>query len=302
MFFLHYFTKTKEVSTLRFSEKHISDDYGHVTIRAYHSSVQPGDRGYREHHHTECELSLFLAGNGVYAVGEQRYEFSAGDVFLFGSNEAHCITSVQSDLDLLNFQFEPRILWEHPENAELLSLFTARNKHYQHRIAQNDRSLNGILLSLEGEIEKKATGYAVQVKYLLFSALIHIMRQYDYIDTKRAVNAPSAATGSLSRAIHYINEHLDGRLTLKEIAEVACMTPTYFSAVFKKFNGVSPWEYITIKRVEKAVEMLKATELTKLEIAERCGFSSSSNFYKSFFQVTGKRPSDYVFAREPGKR
>ena len=66
------------------------------------------------------------------------------------------------------------------------------------------------------------------------------------------------------------------------------MAETYFSSVFKKFNGISPWEYITIKRVENAVELIKNTNMTKLEIAEKCGFSSSSNFYKAFFNITGK--------------
>ena len=57
-------------------------------------------------------------------------------------------------------------------------------------------------------------------------------------------------------------------------------------------NSVSVWEYIKIKRVEKAVGLLKTTDLTKLDIAERCGFSSSSNFYKAFKNVTGKTPSE----------
>jgi hypothetical protein len=35
-------------------------------------------------------------------------------------------------------------------------------------------------------------------------------------------------------------------------------------------------------------------DLMKLEVAERCGFSSSSNFYKIFFAITGKTPSDYT--------
>jgi AraC-like DNA-binding protein len=39
--------------------------------------------------------------------------------------------------------------------------------------------------------------------------------------------------------------------------------------------------------------MLKSTDMTKLEIAQRCGFSSSSNFYKAFVSVTGKKPNDY---------
>ena len=44
------------------------------------------------------------------------------------------------------------------------------------------------------------------------------------------------------------------------------MTPTYFSSVFKKFNGLSLWDDITIKRVEKAIQILKTTDMIKLEI------------------------------------
>jgi AraC-like DNA-binding protein len=51
---------------------------------------------------------------------------------------------------------------------------------------------------------------------------------------------------------------------------------------------------LNIKRVEKAIEILKSENVSKLEIAERCGFVSSSNFYKTFFAITGKQPSSYV--------
>ena len=95
-------------------------------------------------------------------------------------------------------------------------------------------------------------------------------------------------------SIDYIQEHLDSKLTLEELAEIACLSPTYFSYVFKKFNGVTLWKYINIKRVERAIDLLKNEKITKLEIAERCGFSSSSNFYKIFISVTGKKPSYFT--------
>ena len=92
----------------------------------------------------------------------------------------------------------------------------------------------------------------------------------------------------------YIQKNLDTRLTLAELASVACLSPNYFSYVFKKYNGISLWEYIAIKRVERAVEMLKTQKLTKLEIAEKCGFASASHFYKCFSAVTGKHPGDFT--------
>ena len=112
--------------------------------------------------------------------------------------------------------------------------------------------------------------------------------------------------GEFAKLIAYAKARIDGRVPLLvgcgsnstehtlELADIACLSPTYFSSVFKKFNGISLWEYISIKRVERAVDMLKNEKITKLEVAERCGFSSSSNFYKTFTAITGKRPGDFT--------
>ncbi len=279
---------------MRVNEHILKDAYDRVIIKSYRSVLTPQTREYREHHHTECELSIFLAGSGVYAVHGKSYDFTAGDVFLFGSNEPHCITEIHEDMTLLNVHFESKLLWERTESTELLNLFAARGKNFSHKSPAGDMLLSERLMELEKELTEQKSCCVVTAKYLLFSILVHIIRHYDYIDPERTITSHSSLTHSLKDAIYYINEHLDGKLTLKEIAEVACMTPTYFSSVFKKFNGISPWEYITIKRVERAIEMLKTTDMTKLEIAERCGFSSSSNFYKAFLHITGKQPGYFA--------
>ena len=279
---------------MRCNENLLTNAYGKSILRSYHSMLSPGKREYREHHHTECELSLFLTGSGVYAVHGKELSFGAGDVFLFGSNEAHCITEIHEDFDLLNIHFESKLLWEHPETVELLNLFAARNKQFCNRFPATDTELKRLILALEAELVQKQPCYELKARELLFSVLIHMIRRYDYIDPKKILSAHSSQTGSINAAMQYINENLEKKLTLQQLSALACMTPTYFSSVFKRLNGVSPWEYITIKRVERAIDMLKHTEQSKLEIAAKCGFSSSSNFYKAFHQITGKRPSDYT--------
>ena len=71
------------------------------------------------------------------------------------------------------------------------------------------------------------------------------------------------------------------------------MSKTYFCRQFKELNGISPWDYITIKRIEQAISYIETTNLTKLEIAAKCGYNNTSNFYHAFKKVTGKNPSDY---------
>lgn len=277
---------------MRFNELVLYDETNTPYIKTFHSTVSPTKRNYNAHHHTECELSLFIDGEGIYAVRGKEYNFKPMDVFLFGSNEEHCITAIDKEINLLNIQFEPRILWEHSENIELLKLFSARSEYFLNRFDSSDTELSSLILSLEKELRDKKVGYKIKVKYLLLSALIHIMRNYSYTQ-KDTDFTGGKATDQLKNAMFYIDSNLEHHLTLKDIADTACMTQTYFSSVFKKFNGISPWEYITIKRVEMAVGLLKTSELSKLEIAERCGFSSSSNFYKAFFKITGKHPKDF---------
>ena len=277
---------------MRFDELILYDETNIPYIKTFHSSVSPTKRNYNAHHHTECELSVFIDGEGIYSVCGREYNFKPMDVFLFGSNEEHCITAIDKEINLLNIQFEPRILWEHSENIEILKLFSSRNENFSNRFDSSDAVLSNLILSMENELKNKNIGYKIKVKYLLLSALIHIMRNYPYTKKEGSFSG-GKVTEYIKNAMLYIDSNLENYLSLKDIAEVACMTPTYFSSVFKKFNGISPWEYITIKRVEMAINLLKTSDMSKLEIAERCGFSSSSNFYKAFLKITGKHPKDF---------
>ena len=272
----------------------ICDDKNKEIIKVFHSKVSAGKRIYTEHHHTECELSLFIAGSGIYTVGKKVYEFNEGDMFLFGSDEPHCITELYTETDLLNIHFEPQLLWQQPENMELLTLFFAKNVNFSNRFSGRDTALKNLILNIEKEISEKLTGYIIETKYRLFSALIYILRGYDYFDKSPDYIKYRLSTEKMKDAMNYINENLSDKLLLKDIAAAACMSQTYFSSVFKKLNGISPWEYITIKRIEKAIFLIKTTNMTMLEIAGNCGFSSSSNFYKSFAKITGKKPTDYL--------
>lgn len=287
---------------MRTGEVLLADDSGNIIIKAYHSVLPPQKRPYQAHHHTECELSFFLRGSGMYRLANRQFPFQAGDVFLFGSNEAHCITELYEDMDLLNIHFEPRILWEHLECGQMLNLFTARSEGFSNRFPAGDNLLSENILALETELRERRFGYIINAKYLLFSALVHMIRNYDCIDPRKALNAHNAPLQNLKVAMQYIHQHLREPITLPEIAQAAHLTPTYFSALFKKFNGVSPWKYITIKRVELAINLLKTTTMTKLEIAEQCGFSSSSNFYAAFGAVTGKNPSYFTAVSDPPQK
>jgi AraC-like DNA-binding protein len=63
--------------------------------------------------------------------------------------------------------------------------------------------------------------------------------------------------------------------------------------LFASFNGLSPWEYITIRRIEQSKELLRDTDFSVLEVATRCGFGNLSNFNRKFSRIAGMTPLAY---------
>lgn len=286
---------------MRFHEMSLNDGNGTCPLKVFHSSkVKTGKRAFWEHHHTACELSVVCSGAGRYTVSGKNYAFSKDDVFLFGSHEVHCITNISPDspFDLLNIQFEPRILWggNGTFGVKLLQIFFNRSSLFENRIQRDNPATKQIrdgIFALERELAEKKFGFEMKAKILLFDMLLTLSRNYGYINqAKDGASVSSDVLNQITLAANFIDENLERDITLDEIAKYAAMNKTYFSTMFKKLNGISTWEYITIKRVEKAVALIKTTSLSKLEIAQRCGFNSSSNFYKAFHKVTGRAPKD----------
>jgi AraC family transcriptional regulator of arabinose operon len=91
----------------------------------------------------------------------------------------------------------------------------------------------------------------------------------------------------------FLVDNISEPLTLELISEKANLNKTYFITLFKKLNGVTPWEYITARRIEKSFDLLRRVDMNILEIANTCGFNNASNFNRAFRKVTGLSPSEY---------
>jgi AraC family transcriptional regulator len=97
----------------------------------------------------------------------------------------------------------------------------------------------------------------------------------------------------LRLATEYIERNLRSSLTLAEIAAEIHLNPQYFARVFKKAVGQSPHQYIVEKRVERAKELLKTTELSLADIASQVGIATQSHFTTVFHHITGVTPREF---------
>lgn len=283
---------------MRFKEYSLPGANG--AVMSFHSLKPSGKRNFWEHHHTEFEISVIISGRGIYRINGHDYEFEKGDVFILGSDELHCFTDIfyGEKFEILSIKIEPRFLWADRSlsDSEILKIFYARNECFENRLDRNNpatSAIRGKIFAVEREFEEKCFEYALSVKMQILEILIALVREYDYLKKSSAQIRQKEALKQLEAAMEYIDDHLDEKITLDILAKTAFMNKSYFSTVFKKFNSISPWEYITIKRIERAVYLIKTSGLSKTEIAAQCGFTGMANFYKAFKKVTGKVPSDY---------
>lgn len=80
---------------------------------------------------------------------------------------------------------------------------------------------------------------------------------------------------------------------LRVIAVEVGVHPTYLAASFQKHFGVSVGEFVRLRRIERAREMLSHTEQQLSEVALLLGFSDQSHFCRTFKKQTGLSPLEY---------
>jgi AraC-like DNA-binding protein len=86
-------------------------------------------------------------------------------------------------------------------------------------------------------------------------------------------------------------------LTVGDIARETGVSKFHFTRMFTKATGQTPVNYMTRIRMERAVELLRGTELSVEDIARQIGYSSGSYFSKVFRERVGFSPSEFREAR-----
>ena len=234
-------------------------------LKAYHSMREPFRRENTGHRHTAFEISIIVAGHGLYRVGEKVYRFEPQDVFLFSTSEAHCITESVDDLHLFNLQFEPRFIWMPGHDTfdlRYLDVFFHRNEHFSHQLHHDDpqaKEIRAFLFQIDREFLQKDDFYDMMVKNMLLTTLVLIRRNYAQWFESNAGIQKMQLVEQLSTVMQYIDDHLCSELSLEELADEAHMSRSHFSALFKQLNGLSPWEYIVSRRVSHAANLLRTT-------------------------------------------
>jgi AraC-like DNA-binding protein len=109
----------------------------------------------------------------------------------------------------------------------------------------------------------------------------------------RPVRAPGDVLVHLRRARDHIDRHYAEPLRLDDLAEVAGLSKFHFHRLFTATYRLSPAAYHSQRRLERAQDLLRATNLTVTEVCHAVGFSSLGSFSARFRELVGETPSEF---------
>ena len=108
-----------------------------------------------------------------------------------------------------------------------------------------------------------------------------------------SARAPGDVLIHLRRARDHIDRHFTEPIDLDDVATVAGLSKFHFHRLFTGAYGVTPARYLTQRRVERAQDLLRATNLTVTEICFAVGYSSLGSFSTRFSELVGETPSAF---------
>ena len=110
---------------------------------------------------------------------------------------------------------------------------------------------------------------------------------------RSAPRAPADVLVYLRRARDHIDRHYAEPVDLDTLAGIAGVSKYHFLRLFRTTYGRTPAAYLSERRIERAQDLLRTTNLTVTEVCFAVGFASLGSFSSRFTDVTGETPRDF---------
>lgn len=123
---------------------------------------------------------------------------------------------------------------------------------------------------------------------------LHDEMVMDYAEKMRKYSRSDTNSKHINACKEYIYSHIKERITIEDLADELGVSSGYLSRLFKKETGVSVSAYIRSQKIDMAKNLLRFSDYSMIEIANRLSFSSQSHFIQQFREVVGMTPKNIV--------
>ena len=223
------------------------------------------------------ELMYFSSGSVILSFHGKEFSVTAGDIVYLprGIEGGEYSMRVVEEFDLYNVYFHT--------DAQLPS--TARVV----------KGTEGVFKSLYEKIYRTWKGKSAGYYFKSMQQLYYIMECLSRLESGYAT---ASSLSRLDKAEEYMAEHYcDLDFDYEAMRESTALSYSHFKKLFIKKYGCPPVKYVTLKKIDRAAELLGTGKFSVSEVAELCGFENVYYFSNVFKKIKGVSPKFFIFGK-----
>ena len=247
------------------------------------------------HWHAELEIVVIKKGTGLISVDFEKRTVSSGDIVFIRPGQLHSIEQngarkmeyeniilkpellISGEADLCARQFiRPLMKGE----LRCVSFLTPAVPGYP--------EISDCISRIDHLCEKRPDGYQLAVKGFLFQLVFLLLSHRQKKSTSPALQTKSLE--KIKTILKYVEEHYADHITIDDMAAITFYSKSHFMKFFKAHMGTGFIEYLNDYRLTIAERLLRTSDATVLEIAEKSGFDNLSYFNRMFKRKYGQSP------------
>ena len=248
------------------------------------------------HQHEEIQIAFIKKGQGELIISDDTHPYSAGDIFVIGSNIPHQFDSIKQmgvSSHMISVFFTKRTFGSYfveiPELETIHQFFHKSESGF--KLLPNNNTVRELMLKIPNA--DKFSRYILFLKIIEKICHCETLNLANFMDSKEtSINNG----GRMQTVFDYVMNNFHEDITLEQVAELVYMTPNAFCRFFKQRTNKTFFNYLIELRIEHACQLLRNNpDISIAQVSNRCGFNSISNFNRKFKKLKKKTPSNYIY-------
>ncbi|WP_170311689.1 AraC family transcriptional regulator [Vallitalea okinawensis] len=246
------------------------------------------------HFHPFYEIYYLHKGSCDYLIEGNLYSLNPGDLVVINKYAIHkTLYPRSSETIRYLINFDAGIIATPSEDEKDLLIGLFQNSTPVIRLNDHQKKLfESYLFQMIEYAHQKESSYAFKIN-TFFRLMIILLKEASDSGNLKLPKEPTEIEEKVLDVANFILKHYDEPITLPYLSEYFYISQHYLSHKFKEITGFTISDYIQMTRTKKAQELILTTDLKIIDISEKCGFGSVSQFRRVFSKHSGMSPRDY---------
>ncbi len=249
------------------------------------------------HIHDCCEVFLCLSNGQEFLIGDSMFSANRNDMLVVNQFEIHKLLEKPGVFcERYVFKLHPRfLLLNSTSQTDLSGCFYDRVK-FKRQVSLTDEQAMELISIFNSFKRNDDFGDDIMSNVNAIKATVLINR---YLSCDEAPDSILTYTSNavVQSVVAYINDNLFLNINLDELSKKHYISKNHLCRIFKKHTGTTVVNYITLRRIAEAKKFLNEGYDVK-DTCEKCGFNDYSHFIRTFKNIVGVPPKQYIKRKE----